>query len=344
MLQDINKAAPGARIDGFIVQPMISRPHARELIAGVADDPTFGPVIVFGRGGTAVEAIDDKALALPPLDLKLAHDLIGRTRVSRVLKQYRNTPPADCDEVAMILVRLAQLSADLSEVRELDINPLIADERGVLALDARIAVARAATVGQHRTRLAIRPYPSEWEKSLKVGSDWEVAVRPIRPEDEPALIAMHTRTSPEDLRLRFFAPMKEFTHQFIARLTQIDYARAMAFVALDASGKEILGVVRMHSDSAYEAAEYAILVRSDLKGRGLGWALMQLMIDYAKSERLLRLTGQVLRGNIKMLEMCRALGFSVTSDPQDHDICDVVLSLEPEATAAAAAIAAASAR
>jgi acetyltransferase len=327
MLQEVGTAAPGARIDGFIVQPMIARAHARELIAGIADDPTFGPVIVFGRGGTAVEAIDDKALALPPLDLKLAHDLIGRTRVSRVLKRYRNTPPAACGEVAMVLVRLAQMSADVAEIRELDINPLIADENGVLALDARIAVAPVAADRQRRTRLAIRPYPSEWEKTLTVGRDWQVRVRPIRPEDEPALVTFLQKTSKEDLRLRFFAPMKEFTHPFVARLTQIDYARAMAFVALDASGKDILGVVRIHSDSVYESAEYAILVRSDLKGRGLGWALMQLVIDYARSERLQRLTGQVLQGNVKMLEMCRALGFSVTTDPVEHDICNVVLSL-----------------
>ena len=203
----------------------------------------------------------------------------------------------------------------------------------MLALDARIAVAPVAAIGQRRTRLAIRPYPSEWERTLKVGADWQVTARPIRPEDEPALVAFLQKTSKEDLRLRFFAPMKEFSHPFVARLTQIDYARAMAFVALDASGN-ILGVVRIHSDSAYESAEYAILVRSDLKGRGLGWTLMQLVIDYAESEGLQRLTGQVLQTNVKMLEMCRALGFSVTTDPVEHDICNVVLSLGSESAGA----------
>ena len=246
--------------------------------------------------------------------------------MSRILKQYRSTPPAACDDVAMTLVRLAQLAADIPEVKELDINPLIADEQGVLALDARIAVASARATGRRRTRLAIRPYPSRWEKTLKVGPDWQVAVRPIRPEDEPALVALLQSTAREDLRLRFFAPMKEFPHPFVARLTQIDYARAMAFVALDDAGN-ILGVVRMHSDSAYQQAEYAILVRSDLKGRGLGWAMMQLMIDYARSEGLQRLTGQVLASNLKMLEMCRALGFSVTTDPEERDVFDVVLPL-----------------
>lgn len=333
MLQVVNAARPDARLDGIMVQPMSERPHARELIAGIADDPTFGPVIVFGRGGTAVEVIDDKALALPPLDLRMARGLIGRTRVSRILRKYRNTPAAACDDVALALVRLAQMSADLPEVSELDINPLIADEKGVMALDARIAVAKApvTTGGLKRTRLAIRPYPAEWSRMVELAGGSRVAVRPIRPEDEPALVAFLKKISKEDLRLRFFAPMKEFTHPFVARLTQIDYARAMAFVAVEPGSEEFLAVVRMHSDSAYESAEYAILVRSDLKGRGLGWAMMQLLIDYAKSEGLHRLTGQVLRRNSRMLEMCRALGFAVKSDPADADLYEVSLPLAPEA-------------
>jgi acetyltransferase len=320
---------PSARIDGVIVQPMIKRRHGRELIAGIADDPTFGPVIAFGGGGTAVEVIDDKAIGLPPLDLKLAYGLIRRTRVSRVLDQYRDVPAAARDEIALVLVRLAQMAADLTSLRELDINPLIADESGVVALDARIAVVKRqmVTTGPGRTRLAIRPYPDEWCKPLQAAAGFEVVARPIRPEDEAALIAFLQKTSKEDLRLRFFAPMKEFTHPFVARLTQIDYARAMAFVATDPQTRDILGVVRMHADSTYERAEYAILVRTDLKGRGLGWALMKMMIDYARSEGLQFLTGQVLRTNVRMLEMCRALGFVVKPDPDDGEICDVSLSL-----------------
>jgi acetyltransferase len=329
MLVDVNAAASAARIEGFIVQPMISRSHGRELIAGIADDPTFGPVIVFGNGGTAVEVIDDKALALPPLDLTLARDLISRTRVSRLLETYRDTPAVAQGDIQLTLVRLAQLAADIPAIRELDINPLIADENGVVALDARIAVSEVSDAPRRSRdgRLAIRPYPSQWARTLTLADNWTVDVRPIRPDDEPALASFLQKTSREDLRLRFFAPMKEFTHPFLARLTQIDYSRAMAFVAFDASGQDILGVVRMHSDSVYEQAEYAILVRSDLKGRGLGWALMQLAIEYARSEGLQRLTGQVLSSNVKMLQMCRALGFAVSVDPADHDLYDVSLPL-----------------
>ncbi len=167
ILSRARAAKPDARIDGITVFPMIVRPKARELIVGLADDPTFGPVIVFGQGGTAVEVIDDKALALPPLDLTLARNLIARTRVSRILKAYRNVPAADERAIALLLVKLSQLAADFSEIREIDLNPVLADETGVIAVDARVALAPAKP--QRRgpsARFAIRPYPKAWERHL----------------------------------------------------------------------------------------------------------------------------------------------------------------------------------
>jgi len=320
---------PEARISGVIVQAMVMRAKARELILGLADDPTFGTVIVFGRGGTAVEIINDKALALPPLDLQLARDLIERTRVARLLRAYRDVPAVKQDAVAMVLVKLARMAADIPEIRELDINPLLADEAGVLAVDARVAVGPAERkfAGSGPANFAVRPYPSQWQRHLEVKDGWRVFVRPIRPEDEPLIHEFLRHVTPQDLRLRFFAPMKQFTHEFIARLTQLDYARAMAFVAFDEATNEMVGVVRIHSDSIYESGEYAILLRSDLKGRGLGWALMQLIIEYAKSEGLKTISGDVLQENTVMLEMCRNLGFEVKTDPVEHDICDVKLTL-----------------
>ena len=320
---------PQARIAGVIVQAMMVRPKARELILGLADDPTFGTVVVFGRGGTAVEIINDKALALPPLDLQLARDLIERTRVSRLLRAYRDVPAVKPDAVALVLVKLAQLAADIPEIRELDINPLLADETGVLAVDARVAVGSVDRKfgGSGPANFAVRPYPSQWQRHLEVKDGWRVLVRPIRPEDEPVIHEFLRHVTSHDLRLRFFAPMKEFTHEFIARLTQLDYARAMAFVAFDEATNEMVGVVRIHSDSIYETGEYAILLRSDLKGRGLGWALMQLIIEYAKSEGLKTISGDVLTENTVMLEMCRHLGFEVKADPVEHNICDVKLVL-----------------
>jgi acetyltransferase len=284
---------------------------------------------VFGHGGTAVEIINDKALALPPLDVQLARDLVGRTRVSRLLATYRDVPAVKEDAVAMVLVKLARMAADIPEIRELDINPLLADDFGILAVDARIAVGamKRKFGGSSLTNFAVRPYPSQWQRHLELKDGWRILVRPIRPEDEPSIHELLRHVTSEDLRLRFFAPMRQFSHEFIARLTQLDYARAMAFVAFDEASNELVGVVRLHSDSIYESGEYAILLRSELKGRGLGWALMQLIIEYAKSEGLKRLTGEVLQENSIMLTMCRELGFDVKSNKADLAVCDVTLQL-----------------
>jgi acetyltransferase len=321
---------PDARITGVTIHPMVLRLKARELIAGIADDPTFGPVIVFGRGGTAVEVIGDKALALPPLDLALARELIGRTRVSRVLKAYRDVPAADVDAVALLLVKLAQLAADLPELRELDLNPVLADQNGLIAVDARIAVApvEAARRGPPgHPRFAIRPYPKEWERRTELRDETKILVRPVRPEDEPLYGPFFAAVTQQDLRLRFFAPVKEFGHTFIVRFTQIDYARAMAFIAIEESSGNMLGVVRLHADANYERGEYAILVRSDLKGRGLGYLLMQMIIEYARAEGLKTIEGQVLAENTAMLAMCREIGFSISPDPSDPDTCIVKLAI-----------------
>jgi acetyltransferase len=167
-------------------------------------------------------------------------------------------------------------------------------------------------------------------RHLEVKDGWKVLARPIRPEDEPLIHDFLRHVTIEDLRLRFLAPMKHFSHEFIARLTQLDYARAMAFVAFDEASGELAGVVRLHSDSIYETGEYAILLRSDLKGRGLGWALMQLLIEYAKSEGLRQIYGQVLRENTTMVEMCRNLGFKVEPDATERDLFDVTLPLDRE--------------
>ncbi len=329
MIANVRQLKPDARMDGFILQPMIRRPHARELILGIAPDSVFGPVILFGRGGTAVEVINDKALALPPLDMKLAQDLIGRTRVARILAAYRDIPAANQDAIALTLVKIAQMAADIPQIQELDINPLLADETGVLCLDARVAVS-AIPAGRHgraHEHLAIRPYPKQWERRLTLDSDWRIFVRPVRPEDEPLFTDFFKRVSEEDLRLRFFASVKDPNHPFIARLTQIDYARAMAFIAIDEASGELNGVVRLHADANYDTAEYAILLRSDLKGRGLGWKLMELMIEYARAEGLRRIHGQVLRENTIMLRMCRELGFSVEADAEEPELSFVSYSL-----------------
>ncbi|MDI9240267.1 bifunctional acetate--CoA ligase family protein/GNAT family N-acetyltransferase [Lysobacter sp. LF1] len=322
---------PQARIEGVTVHPMVVRPKARELIAGVVDDETFGPVIVFGRGGTAVEVIDDKVLALPPLDLRLAHEMIGRTRVSRILKAYRDVPAADERAVALVLVKLAQLVADIPGIREVDINPLLADRDGLIAVDARIGVSRSRALhkGPGHPRFAILPYPKEWERTITLADGDTAFVRPVRPEDEEMFRTFFGRVSDEDLRMRFFQTVRNFSHEFIAQLTQLDYARSIALVAIAPDTGEMLGAVRLHADANYDRGEYGILVRSDLKGHGLGWRLMQIMIEYARWLGLRVVEGEVLQENRTMIAMCQRLGFSVVTHPDDPGLVVATLPIEP---------------
>lgn len=340
MIGRVRKVRPEARVTGFAVQPMVRRGARRELIVGLAEDPTFGPVVVFGRGGNAVEVIDDWALALPPLDLGFAMELIGRTRVSRRLAAYRNVPAADMAAIALVLVKLAQLAADLPAVRELDINPLLADCNGVLALDARVRIAPERDGGKghvaRRTwhpRFAIRPYPSEWERRISLKGK-PTLMRPVRPEDEGLFAAFFARLDPEDVRLRFFTPMRAFNHAFLARLTQLDYARAIAFVALSEEETDeslkMLGAVRLHTDANGESGEFGVLVRSDIKGSGLGYALMQMMIEWARVEGLRHIDGFVLAENRPMLAICKRLGFVAHAEPDDPRLMKVRLQLNSD--------------
>src|SRR5208282_3716622 len=190
----------------------------------------------------------------------------------------------------------------------------------VIAVDARVSVAAVEKLPRGPSghpRFAIRPYPKEWERHVTLPDGNALFVRPVRPEDEPLYLPFFAAVTQQDLRLRFFAAVKEFSHTFIARFTQIDYARAMAFIAIEESTGLMLGAVRIHADANYDSGEYAILIRSDLKGHGLGWQLMQLMIEYARAEGLSCVRGQVLQENTTMIQMCRQLGFAVASDPEE---------------------------
>jgi acetyltransferase len=325
MLERVRRLQPAARIRGFTVAPMIRRPRAHELIIGMTVDANFGPVLLFGAGGTAVEVIKDTAVALPPLDLKLARELVRQTRFYHLLEGYRDRPAADLDAITEAIVRSSALVTQHPEIRELDINPLVADEAGVIALDARVRIADAAL--EPRPQMAIRPYPAECERAVELPHIGRLLIRPIRPEDERLYDAFWERLTPEDVRLRLFAPIRRLSHKFLARLTQIDYAREMAFVAVVEVTGELLGVSRLIADPDYTRAEFAVLVRSDLKGRGLGWQLMRHLIDYAASEGLKELFGDVLAENASMLQMCRELGFRIEAVPRDWTLRKVTLDL-----------------
>jgi acetyltransferase len=325
MLERIAREHPAARIQGVTVQPMIRRPRAHELIIGMSVDTTFGPMLTFGAGGTAVEVLRDTAQALPPIDLQLARDLMRQTRVQKLLDGYRDRPQADLAAIALTLVKISALVIAHPEILELDINPLLADETGVIALDARVRVAGANEAP--RQPLSIKPYPVNWERRVSLPMIGDVLQRPIRPEDELLYGRLMERLTTEDMRMRFFIGHPHHSHKLIARLTQIDYAREMAFVAISQQTGELLGVARLIADPDYRRAEYAVIVASDLKGRGLGWSLMQHLIDYARHEGLSELFGDVLSENTAMLQMCREFGFKIEAQADDMTLTRVTLDL-----------------
>ncbi|WP_194723998.1 bifunctional acetate--CoA ligase family protein/GNAT family N-acetyltransferase [Noviherbaspirillum malthae] len=303
---------PHARLAGFTVQAMARRPEGREVIVGVATDPVFGPVILFGQGGIAVEVTADRAIALPPLNGVLARELISRTRIARLLGGYRNRRPADIDAVSRTLVQVSDMVIDLPELQELDINPLFADADGVIALDARISVKPVK--GNGLERLAIRPYPAELEEWIQ-WQGTEVLLRPIRPEDGAAHVAFFNALDAEDIRYRMFIRMRELSPSQLARLTQIDYGREMAFIAtrkLNTGAWETLGVARVVTDPDNVEAEFAVIVRSDLKGRGLGYALMTKLIMYCTDRGTQRIVGEALSYNHGILDLATSLGFEIS--------------------------------
>jgi acetyltransferase len=319
MLKRVGQLLPQARIDGFSVQQMARRPNAHELIVGVATDPVFGPVVLFGQGGVAVEVMADHAVALPPLNVVLARDMIARTRVARLLAGYRNRPPANMDAIIHILIQVSQLVADLPEVVELDINPLLADQDGVIVLDARVRVALADKTASTLDRLAIRPYPPELEQTI----EWDGALlllRPIRPEDGAAHVTFFDQLTADDVRYRMFVRVRELQPSQLARFTQIDYDREMAFIATRAGPDgvaETLGVARVVADPDNIEAEFAVTVRSDLKGHGLGAILMEKLIAYCRQRGTRAIVGEALPQNTRVIRLVQKLGFEVTRNPLD---------------------------
>lgn len=331
MLERVRAMRPQARLTGFTVQPMISRPHARELIVGTSVDPVFGPVVLFGAGGTAVEVLRDRAVALPPLNQPLADALVQRTRVARLLDAWRDTPAADLQALQRVLVAVSALLSDLPQLAELDINPLLCDEHGALALDARIRVDALAPGGADR--FAIRPYPAQRVQSVQ----WQgqpLTIRPIRPQDEAQHRSFLESVAPADIRLRVFYTRRSIDHDELARLTQIDYEREMAFVAerpADATAGAAmltLGTVRAIVDPDNESAEFGVLVRSELKGQGLGRLLMGTLIHYLQERGTRWIVGLVLAENEGMLALARALGFVQSVDPEDPGVRLVRLDLQ----------------
>jgi acetyltransferase len=322
MHERLSLLQPGARLQGFSVQAMARRPQANELIVGVTTDPVFGPVILFGQGGIAVEIMDDHTVGLPPLNMVLARDMVSRTRVSKLLAGYRNRPAADIDAICRTLIQVAQLVTDIPEIAELDINPLLADSAGVIALDARIRIAASAAGADPLLRLAIRPYPQELEETI-AWSGKPLTLRPVRPEDGAAHVAFFNALTAEDVRYRMFIRVRELQPSQLARFTQVDYDREMAFIAtrLTLEGQpETLGVARVVADPDNVKAEFAVIVRSDVKRQGLGRILMHKLIAYCRNRGTGEIVGEALSQNRPLLKLAHQLGFEVTPTSDDGTV------------------------
>ncbi|WP_156825152.1 GNAT family N-acetyltransferase [Elioraea tepidiphila] len=328
MAARVARRAPEARLAGFLVQRQVGRRDGQEIAIRLGRDRMFGAAIGFGLGGTASAVLGDQAVGLPPLNLALAGELIGRSRVAALLGGYRDRPAVDRAALAEVLARISQLAVDWPEIAALDVNPLMAGPSGVMAVDAWIALDPAPVSGT--AHLAIAPYPAELEESVRLLDGRTVTLRPIRPEDAEAHAAFFAKLSPEDVRRRFFAPIAALSAEQIARMTQIDYDREMAFIAT-APGPdgvaETLGVVRIVREAAEPSGEFAVVVRSDLKWLGLGKLLMEKAIGWARAQGLRAITGEVLAENRPMLRFVEKLGFTLARHPDDPELLTARLEL-----------------
>ena len=333
LLSRIGEKFPDAKVDGISVQAMADRKDAYELFVGMNADDLFGPVILFGEGGEAVEIVKDRAIGLPPLNMHLAMQVIKRTRINRRLKGFRSREPVDREALAFALVKISQLITDIPEIVELDANPVIAGPNGVEVLDARIRLKKTERPGSER--LAIRPYPQELEETVTLKDGREMLLRPILPEDEPAVQRVFDRMTPEERRLRFMGPMKVLSHAEAARYTQLDYARDMALAVVEErehDDYDIHAIVRLSADADNRSAEYAILVLKDIAGQGLGTFLMKKIIAYARSQGIEEIYGEVLAENAGMLAICRKLGFRTQRRSDDPGVIHVSLELDQDKT------------
>lgn len=309
---------PGCCLSGFIIQRMGRRPRAHELFIRMGTDPVFGPYISFGQGGTESEIIGDHAVSLPPLNMALSKELISRTFIWKLLQGHAGRPQTDIEALCQTLTKISHLIVDNPEITSLNINPLFADEKGVIALDADVAIEPSETSGP--ARLAIRPYPRELEECITLKNGMRVTLRPIRPEDEPAHWDFLSKLSLDDIRYRFFGLIRELPRSEMIRLTQIDYDREMAFIASresDGDAPETLGVVRGMTKPDNSAMEFAIIIRSDMKRQGLGKTLMDKLVRYAKSRGTGAIIGEALLENKAMAGLAAAIGFTVSKNFDD---------------------------
>ena len=338
MMQSVQRQRPEARLNGVTVQRMARHKRGRELYVGVVTDDPFGPVIAFGAGGTMVELMADRAMELPPLNQFLARRLIERARASESLGSWRGASAVDMQALEQVLLRVSEMVCELPQLREMDINPLIADENGVVAVDARIVIHENASSSRPYNHLAILPYPARHEQVWPMRGGGEYTIRPVHPEDAENLQALARGLSAESRYFRFVSSMTELPQSMLSRFTLIDYDREMALVAVikkpqvqdDGTvieNERVVGVSRYVTNPDSTSCEFSLLVADDMAGKGLGTRLMYAIIDAAREKGLKEIMGLVLTNNTGMLKLMRSLGFSIKPNPDDPDFRLVTLAI-----------------
>ena len=330
ILDDVRRHHPDAVINGIAIEPMILKRNGRELLVSVRRDPVFGPVINFGEGGNRIDANRDVAVALPPLNGVLVADLIRSTRVAKTLGEFRNLPAVNMEALELVLLRVSEMVCELPWIIDMDINPLIVDESGAVAVDARIVVDNVSPTADRYDHMAIHPYPSQLISKWRLSDGTDITIRPIRPEDAELEVDFVSRLSAESKYYRFMNTLREMPPAMVARLTQIDYDREMAFLATivkDGAEYEI-GVCRYAVNPDGQSCEFAVVVADDWQHRGLARKLMGVLIETARNRGLAYMNGVFLANNERMLKFVQSLGFVLSNDPDDSTVKLGVLSLQ----------------
>jgi acetyltransferase len=319
MMASVAGARPDAEIRGVTVEKMLRKKNGRELMVGVLRDEVFGPTVSFGAGGTAVEVLKDRAVALPPLNEFIARDLIQQTRVAKLLGAFRSMPPVDVQAIENVLLRMSAMACELPYIQELDVNPFIADEEGAVAVDARVVVDYYTLTSDPYGHMAVYPYPSHLSSRYQLSDGRDMVIRPIRPEDAEIESTFVRNLSPESKYFRFMQSLQELTEEMLVRFTQIDYDREMAFIATtEFNGNEAeIAVGRYVTNPDGNSCEFAIVVGDEWRRMGIGTRIMMALMQVAKSRGLKTMEGEILTENTKMISLARKLGFTIRAIPDD---------------------------
>lgn len=326
LVEAVQAARPEATIDGVTVEKMYDRSHGRELLVGIARDPVFGPIVAFGAGGTAVEVIRDRAVALPPVNSFIIDDLLRKTKVFNLLGAYRNLPAADLDALQRILRRVSEMACELPEIQELDINPLMLDPEGAMALDVRISIGHVTPHLDRYHHMAVHPYPAQLASTIQLTDGTDVTIRPIRPEDAEIEHAFVRNLSPEAKYFRFMRRLQELTPEMLIRFTQIDYDRELALIAVVSENgtDEQIAVGRYSMLPDGRSCEFALVVADEWRRMGIGSTIMVRLMESARNRGFRSMEGLVLAENKPMLDLSRHFGFRVEASDDGPEVRSVV--------------------